>query len=285
MPAAQPAQAYLSLIGERAINAEHDARPASAGPGIVHKRSPTGCRVCTDSTRHRQPLLPALSMISGLCGRLAPAGSALAGGLDRRLRPWPPWLWTALAPSWRALAALPAASALPALLRRGFRRRCGRLGRRLATRRRPAAARPALPRMRPIAAAPRRSSAMPSTDSQAALVLRNMRPAARSGPVGVEPLLQRLRIVVGPHRSRRAPASRRRALAIGSSRMPSSTLSSITASSLRPFSSSMRSSASACGTVRGKPSRMKPLLGVRLLDAVGDDRRPPRRPAPARRAP
>ena len=42
--------------------------------------------------------------------------------------------------------------------------------------------------------------------------------------------------------------------------MSSSTLISITPSSLRPLLLSIRSSASACGTVRGKPSRMKPRL-------------------------
>ena len=45
----------------------------------------------------------------------------------------------------------------------------------------------------------------------------------------------------------------------------------------------MRSSASACATVRGKPSRMKPFLRVRLLDAVGDDADDDRRPRRARR--
>ena len=56
------------------------------------------------------------------------------------------------------------------------------------------------------------------------------------------------------------------------SRMPSSTLSSITASSLRPFSLSMRSSAWACGTVRGKPSRTKPLRASGWAMRSADDR-------------
>ena len=52
-----------------------------------------------------------------------------------------------------------------------------------------------------------------------------------------------------------------------------------------PCSASIRSSASACGTVRGKPSRMKPLRAVRLVDAArracgSGCRRRPARPAP-----
>ena len=54
-------------------------------------------------------------------------------------------------------------------------------------------------------------------------------------------------------------------------RMSSSTLISITPSSLRPLLLSIRSSASACGTVRGKPSRMKPRLASALVDPVGHD--------------
>ena len=38
-----------------------------------------------------------------------------------------------------------------------------------------------------------------------------------------------------------------------------------------PSRASSRSSASACFTVRGKPSSTKPLLRVRLVDPVGDD--------------
>ena len=38
-----------------------------------------------------------------------------------------------------------------------------------------------------------------------------------------------------------------------------------------PCEASIASSASACATVRGKPSRMKPFLAVRLLEPVGDD--------------
>ena len=70
--------------------------------------------------------------------------------------------------------------------------------------------------------------------------------------VGVEPDLERLRVVVGPRPARRAPASRPADSRCAVSRMPSSTFSSTTPSSFRPFSSSSASSASACFTVRGK---------------------------------
>ena len=70
---------------------------------------------------------------------------------------------------------------------------------------------------------------------------------------------------------RRARASRRRGVSTRCSSALSLTRSSITASSLMCFFFRSSSSASACGTVRGKPSRMKPFLHVRLIETVGDD--------------
>ena len=100
----------------------------------------------------------------------------------------------------------------------------------------------------------------------------NRPPAARSGPDRRQAAASAPPDCRRRAAARRALASARPGSRSARTRMSSSTLSSITASSRSPFSASIRSSASACGTVRGKPSRMKPLLGVGLVDAVGDDR-------------
>ena len=113
-------------------------------------------------------------------------------------------------------------------------------------------------RIASIEAATLSIEAMPSTvlSSPAAPIIVGER--RRLLAIGVEPLLQSLRIVVRRGRCRRRPRSRRpasRSATAGPTRRRR-TRSPRRASC--PCAAACASSASACATVRGKPSRMKP---------------------------